>query len=373
MNARVGFIVDNLLPGLSARAVRHTGIRSLWRGAASSSPMGVMRFGWVTAEVNRRPELGLIYELYRPFRRYDLLVFLKSFDPACGRLAAAQARHGGRTILEVNVDYFESDGVAHYDEMLPTPAQVANATAMARQVDGIIAASEAIRDTCAPLNANTAWIPDNVDMALVPPPVAQPSPGGPLPLLWCGQPVKLFELLAIAPTLRRLRERVRLVLITGPLDVLSRWPDSQRRDYEALLRDVPHEYVRFESIPRLLERYSRGGVAIAPRFLDSTYNRGHTEWRITLPMACGCLALCSPVPSYTRLAALSGGRGLRICETEADWEEALDAALAGNVDWAAEETAARRVVADHYSTRIVAARHAAFVRSVLASPAATRR
>jgi hypothetical protein len=79
------------------------------------------------------------------------------------------------------------------------------------------------------------------------------------------------------------------------------------------------------------------------------------------------MALGSPLPSYRDVAERSGGAGLRLCDTDDDWSAAFDAALSGRIDFAAEEPAARRVVEKHYSTPVVAAEHAQFIREVCAS------
>jgi hypothetical protein len=84
-------------------------------------------------------------------------------------------------------------------------------------------------------------------------------------------------------------------------------------------------------------------------------------------MACGRTAFGSPLPSYRDVAARSGGAGLRLCDTDYDWNTALDAVLSGRIDFAAEEPAARSVVEKHYSTPVVAAEHAQFIREICAT------
>ena len=110
--------------------------------------------------------------------------------------------------------------------------------------------------------------------------------------------------------------------------------------------------------------YSHGGVFISPRFLDNTYNLGHTEWKITLPMACGRVALGSALPSYLDVAERSAGHGLRICREAAHWRESLDAILSGGFDFESEENAAREVVERHYSTPVVATSHVQFIKEI---------
>ena len=86
----------------------------------------------------------------------------------------------------------------------------------------------------------------------------------------------------------------------------------------------------FASVPALLPIYARGGVFISPRFLDNTYNWGHTEWKITLPMACGRVALGSPLPSYRDVAArFRRGGACDSARADEDWEAAFEAVLSG--------------------------------------------
>ena len=87
-----------------------------------------------------------------------------------------------------------------------------------------------------------------------------------------------------------------------------------------------------------------------------------TKW--SLPMACGRVALGSPLPSYLDVAERSAGYGLRICLDAAEWRENLEAILSGRFDFESEENAAREVVERHYSTTVVAESHVQFMREI---------
>jgi hypothetical protein len=78
-------------------------------------------------------------------------------------------------------------------------------------------------------------------------------------------------------------------------------------------------------------------------------------------MACGRMALCSPVPSYQKVAERSKGVGIRISHKQEEWESVLNEIFSNTIEWEKEETAAREVVENYYSTPIVAAQHANFV------------
>jgi len=331
----------------------------------ASGGTGLVRYRWIADEVNRRPELGLNYFLYRPWRGYDALIFLKSMGPRSHALLE-RARHGGRpAVFDANVNYYERDGTEHFAGMLPSPEQTENALAMTREADAVIADSPFIAQVASRHSRCVEWIPDSVRMDLVPGYRTWRADDAPLRLLWCGESLKLFELLSIADVLRSLARHVELVLITNDLAALARWAPGHREAFESLLREVPHRLVAYRSVEHLFEVYAQGGVLISPRYLDNSYNYGHTEWKITLGMACGRMAVCSPVPSYCKVAERSAGVGIRVCADGAQWREALTALLGRDIDIEGEEKAARDVVERHYSTRVVAAEHAAFMRGLL--------
>jgi hypothetical protein len=152
--------------------------------------------------------------------------------------------------------------------------------------------------------------------------------------------------------------------VTNELSALDRWFEPWKSRFEALLADIEHQIIPFRSVAELLKVYNSGGVFISPRFLDNTYNWGHTEWKITLPMSCGRVALGSPLPSYREVADRSAGAGVRLCEDDDAWMAAFDAVLSGSFDFSTEEAAARAVARTHYSTPVVAATHQAFVTEV---------
>lgn len=359
---RLGFVIDGRLPHWQRPW-------HLLRGCPSHSAVGEMRFGWIADHMNRQPDRGFRYELYRPWQRYDAVVFLKSMNAQSQALARSLRARGTRILFDVNVDYFTpATGTFYYQGMAPTAGQTEDARRMADLADALIADSSHLATVCAQHHPRVRWISDNVDMSLVPRVEngAGWTPTGEtkLTLLWSGEAVKLFELLSIESVLREFAGRVRLVLVTNSLAAMDRWFDPWKERFESLLRTIDHEIVPFTSIRALLDLYARGGVFISPRFLDNSYNHGHTEWKIALPMSCGRIALGSPLPSYRDVERRSHGAGLRVCADDPAWRVALDEILSGRINLASEAEAARQVVRDHYSTPVVAAAHGQFVAEV---------
>lgn len=352
---RVGWVLGDL-------PARSLGFR---RARTDFGGISLSRYDRLTRYVNARPEFGLRHEIRAPWRRYDILIFLKAMgEHNLERLAAAQSR-GVQAIFDVNVNYFERTGREYYAGMLPTEQQQTDVIDMSRTADAIITDSRFLESVCRRYNRRVRWVPDNVDLEQVPEIRPWRIGAGPLRLLWSGESVKLFEFLAIEDVLRAYASKIELVLVTNSLSRLDCWYPPYRERFQSLLRDVPHRIIPYRSLQHLFEVYGQGGVLVSPRFLDNSYNLGHTEWKITLGMACGRMALCSAVPSYVDVAERSGGRGIRICRTQEDWEQALESLLSARVDLEAEERAARRVVETYYSTAVVARAHSAFLREIV--------
>ncbi len=361
---KVGFVINGRVPEVAALGLGMRPWHLFLGWDDSASPMSFMRFRWISRELKGRAD----YELYRPGRVYDAVVFLKSMGERCRELAALLREQGTRVIFEANVDYYsEFAGESRFGAMAPTARQRADAVEMTREVDLVIASSRHLAGVCGEYNERVVWVPDNVDFRLVPRSQGgRPRKDGRLNLWWSGMAEKLCEFLAVEEALLSCRERVHLRLVTGDLAALRAWPDEVRVRFDRLLEAVPHSFHRFSGIENLLDRYSEGGVVVSPRFLDTPYNLGHTEWKISLGMACGLPAIASPVPSYRDLAERAGAGAVRLCHDEAAWGAALDEVIGmGEGERRVAGDAARAVVEEFYSTRVVATAHLAAVQDLV--------
>jgi hypothetical protein len=354
---RIGFIIGHQL---------HQ-IRLLHPDRIPDGDFGLMRFGWIADAVNRNPESGLHYELYRPWHRYDALVFIKAMGEREQILRDRTIAKGKPVLFDANVNYYDQEGTYYYEGMAPSDLQRRNAENMTRHCTAVIADSSFLATRCQAFNPRVRWVPDNVNMTLIPP-VAPMRQNNVLNLMWSGQANKLFEFLAIEPVLRRFARQIRLRLVTNSLTGMNSWQPEVRQRFTQLLTDIPHDILPYSSVSSLLTLYAKEPcIGISPRFLDNTYNLGHTEWKIALPMACGRLTLASPVPSYLDVASRSHDQGIWICPDTASWETAFDRLLSNQVDWNTEAQAARNAIIQHYSTPVVAQQHTSYLNHILTS------
>ncbi|MDH3467416.1 MAG: glycosyltransferase [Gammaproteobacteria bacterium] len=295
------------------------------------------------------------------------MVFLKAMGVRAAALLRRLRDKDVPAIFDANVNYYELGGEEYYRDMLPTERQKRQAIEMTEQASAVVADSQYISGQCAPYNANVKWIPDNVRLDLVPPYQPYDYSTGRLRLLWSGQVAKLFELLHIESELRRYAHDIELVLVTNPLKGLERIRPDVRLRLTDLLESLDVRIVDYRDPLQLLQVYSEGGVSISPRFLDSPYNLGHTEWKISLAMACGRVVICSPVPSYSTVQERAGGVGIRVVDSPVGWASIFDQILTGGFDFATEERGAREVIRKYYSTDVVAGQYSEFLESVVGS------
>lgn len=364
---RVGFIINSRVPSIESVQRRGMMPHQLVTGWDDRwSPMSLMRFRWLAGELKRRKRAR--YELYKPWGRYDAVVFLKSMGGHCVLKAEQLRERGTKVVFDANVDYYSAapkDAVIQ--AMIPSPEQRHDAIEMTKLADGVMASSRRLADICSEYSTQPArWIPDNVNLDLVPE-VKRPQPfrRHRLQLWWSGVSQKSFEFLAIEETLRKFSDQVHLHLVTNSMFLTSDWDKDLKRRFKELIRQVPHTIHEFDTTEALMKLYGRGGVVLSPRFLDVPYNLSHSEWKLTLGMACGLPAVCSPVPSYEEVARRAGKAAIRVCREASAWNEAFQDLIDHRWDIAEGAAQAKEVVRAHYSTEKVAGEHADFIESLL--------
>ncbi len=366
---RVGFIINSRVPSKEAIS-RGMPFYRLWTGWDDrGSPMSFMRFHWVGDALRRS---GLAdYRLFRPGLPVDAVVFLKSMGPHCEELTETLRSQGVPVIFEANVDYYSANTNSDVPmrDLAPTEDQRRMAIAMTAGADGVIASSKHLAGICGAFNDKVFAVTDHVNLGLRPKRWGrEPYLGGKLQVWWSGMASKAFELLVAAPAMRNLKDKLHLNLVTDDLSARQTWTPDVRTQFEQFLAETPHTVHPFQDVKDLLRKYAAGGIIISPRTLDAPYNRSHTEWKITLGMACGLPAIASPVPSYESVAAAASDGAVTICRSDAEWQVAFEK-MSDPSTLAARAVAASDVVERCYSTDHVAGEHLKAVQSIVSGKA----
>ena len=316
--------------------------RATFRGLETSVAMRIANVGrWL----NRN--LPIRSEMYRPERRYDVVVFVKAMDDRARRERDRVQAAGAKAVFDANVNYYEIWGDYELPNTQPTEEQRAAAVEMTERADAVVADSTYILDVVKTLNDRATWIPDNVDLRLFRRP-RRHRPGTPVRLVWSGRSTKA-QPLTLLPQLGEALRGFELVVVS----------DREPPELDELRAALPTSFERCD-----LRRYARtlrtSDVIISPKRLVNGYELGHTEWKITLGMAAGLPALASPQRSYVE--ALDGGGGI-VADSREEWERALEA-LRDAERRADLGSRARATVQERYSTPAVARRYGEFLLSL---------
>jgi glycosyltransferase involved in cell wall biosynthesis len=320
--------------------------RATFRGLPPAVAMRVANIArWIDAN-----DRHFRNELYRPSRRYDVVVFVKAMSPRHLDVAERMQATGARVVFDANVNYYEVWGEYDIADTRPTEEQQRDAEAMTRLADWVVADSSYLLGVVRKLNEQASWIPDNVDTRLFRPGRRAGRAGERLRLVWSGMARKAKPLLHVRSALASLRD-AELVVVSNdePMElaelraaILTRFVPFDLKGYARLLRECD--------------------LIVSPKRLANGYELGHTEWKITLGMATGLPAVASPQQAYVEAIGHRGG-GF-VAESPEEWAEALGR-LAGD-DRLRHElgTRALETVHERYATPVVARRYLELLRSL---------
>jgi glycosyltransferase involved in cell wall biosynthesis len=316
--------------------------RVTFRGLETSVAMRIANVGrWV----NRN--LPIRSEMYRPERRYDVVVFVKAMDELARSERERVQAAGSKAVFDANVNYYEIWGDYDLPNTQPTEEQRAAAIEMTERADAVVADSSYICEIVGKLNDRAVWISDNVDLRLFRPPRRR-RPASLVRLVWSGRSAKARPLHLLGNLAGEL-DGFELVVVS----------DREPAELDAVRRAVPTTFEPFD-----LRRYARilrtCDAIISPKRLVNGYELGHTEWKITLGMATALPAVASPQRSYVE--ALEGGGGI-VADSREDWIAAF--ASLRDPDVRRELGGkARATVEERYSTPVVARRYGEFLLSL---------
>ena len=135
---RIGFVINSRVPSLGALRKGMPSHAMVLGWDDPRSPMSFMRFRWIA----RFQPRGVHYELYRPWRSYDAVIFLKSMGPDCVELVRRLRDSGTAILFEANVDYYTRWGEPlPMKEMALGTSQRAEAEQITKEANAVIASS----------------------------------------------------------------------------------------------------------------------------------------------------------------------------------------------------------------------------------------
>jgi len=232
--------------------------------------------------------------LYSNFRKYDIVIFQKSFSEKHYVIAKKLSAAGSRIILDVNVNYFIKTG----ETAQVTKEQIDNLHAFLDLTDTVLVSSPYLKSVADKFHPDVHYIPEHIST------IGFHSPkrlSNPVKLLYCGYAHKADSVLLIEDVLRELSKGYDFEFIF----VCDKDP--------SLKLPVKASFIRYKH-KDLVKILRLGDIKVAPRSLDNSYDLGHSFTKIGYPMSVGLPVIASPVPSYKGSPAL-------LAATKEEWYE----------------------------------------------------
>ncbi len=301
-----------------------------------------IRYSGVTKIINKI-SADIHIERYDPRKKYDLVIFTRLMSDEAKSELKKIKELGGKVIFDANVNYYEMEGefIGDGAKFKPTPQQQESAIFMTENADCVIADSTYLYEVCQRYNEKLFYIPDAVDLGLFDGKKTHKHKNNTV-LLWSGVSSKSYHLELIKEVLSQLRN-IKLLIISdgGQLSSVIQW----------LKERIPCEFAPYSyfTFPELVKK---ADILISPKIIKNSYEKGHTEYKITVGMAQRLPVVASPQQSYVEALSYKGG-GF-IARSQEEWHNALQK-LISDVDLRTSMgLLARQTVEERYSAEIVA-------------------
>jgi len=226
-------------------------------------------------------------EIYKPSRKYDIVIFQKNFGTGARQLAMALKKRGTLIILDINVNY--------YDIAATTEQQYDEVMKFTIIVDCVICPNQYMRNFIKNLfpQKNVFCIEEHLPASLFG--IAKKYSSidtKKIRLLYSGYAVKAKEILLIEEQIKKLAQEylVEYIIIAD-------------QDPKLQIDGVKTRFIKYKRC-EVHNNLLKGDIFLAPRDLKNNYNLGHSFSKIGQPMAVGVPVLASPIPSYAGSPAI---------------------------------------------------------------------
>lgn len=244
-------------------------------------------------------------EIYKPWKKYDLVIFQKKFDSKALKLAQKLRKKETKIVLDINVNYFDPEiQEKKYEYMHKGVLKFVSVS------DGIITSSLYIFEYAKKLypEKNIICIEENITDNFFQAKKEVKESGKELKLMYVGYAVKAPEIFHIKEALQELRKTHNFSLLL----ICEKNP-------RFAIPGIETEYIKYNQ-KTLPYDMLQGDIFIAPRDLSNSYNLGHSFTKIGYPLAVGIPVIASRVPSYENSPAL-------LCSGPEEWKTNLEKLL----------------------------------------------
>ena len=236
----------------------------------------------------------------------DIAIFLRRHDTRVLKILKNQKDMGAKIVVDLCVNFFDVTGLfpGGYGSTEKKSKQIRE---LMKHTDVVTCASDYIKKIAREYHSRVVYIPDSINYKHFRwRKEKKDFENLQLSAIWSGQSTKSVEVAELYPILKKCGVSLTIISnkkpdMPGPFNYIP-WTDST----------FPKNIIK-------------GDICISPRRTDNTYDLGHSHFKIGVFMTQGVPALAAPLPSYKEVIEKTGGG--KICETDREWELALDEVL----------------------------------------------
>jgi glycosyltransferase involved in cell wall biosynthesis len=253
-----------------------------------------------------RNDVHFQMEIYRPFRKYDIVVFLKTYDGEAFQLAEKLKEGGTRVVFDININVFESGS------RFVTTIQRQQAMDFAHLCDAVITNSIHTENVLRRLfpEKKVQLIHEAIHTSYFG--IKRELPKQ-FTMLWMGYSHKAEALLLIKEVLLELYKTYSFKLLL-----------VSEKDSHLDFGEIPVEFRPYRH-HKVSTHLSEANVFLAPRDLNDPYNLGHSFTKVGIALAAQIPVVASPVPSYLEAPIL-------LCKSNDEWFVTLKELLDNKTD-----------------------------------------
>lgn len=239
-------------------------------------------------------------ELYKPWKKYDIVIFQKSFDEKALRLAKNLRNQGVKIVLDVNVNFYDKKALIKRDPN--APEQI---TEFTKICDYIITTTSYLKNYINDLFPGKPIyvIPENITQNFFS--VQKKHQNNTPTLLYVGYSIKAKEIFLIEDVLKNLRKKYNFKILF-----------ICEKDPKINIDQIETEFLKYNQ-KKIHKQMLLGDIFISPRDTKDPYNLGHSFNRIGYPMSVGIPVIASTLPSYKNSPAL-------LCDNNKGWIENIE-------------------------------------------------
>ena len=278
-------------------------------------------------------EKGISAELYKPFRKYDVVFFIKTATERAVRIARKLEKEGVYLILDSYSEFLDDPLKKDFSDRI-------NIIELLSLMDVVNVCSDVQVQTYSKYHDNVRFVGDSVHEKMFLN-KKEHSEKEVITLIYCGYGKKVSDTLVIAEVIKRLQKEFgcRMIFLSNE---------------KPEIKEFEWDYMKYNQ-NIIGEQLCKGDIMIAPRPMTGIEKLPHSNTKIAYPMSLGLPVVASPISSYLDSPAI-------ICRNNEEWYENIKNLIL-NVDLRKEVGEKSRLyIKENYSRNVIGEKYLAEIK-----------